>query len=113
MTTRYFLVCLFFSALFSCSKKESRDDDLKDLPVSVLQLIDEYKQDCKTCGLAIRLVEWKNELLYEKLPASPVCDGVIIYYDREGKSHIVSPDIYNDYMNRKILKEIWMCNPAG
>lgn len=114
MKSTSLLLSISLIFLLGCSKsKNDTDVSLKNLPQSIQDAINANKPDCRTCGLTIKLVQFRDELVYEMYSTSHLCDGIIVYYDQQGNEYYVSPDIYSEYMETsQVVKTIWSCNPV-
>ncbi|HRQ18341.1 MAG TPA: hypothetical protein PL085_14810 [Agriterribacter sp.] len=112
-------ICFFFYTLslmlfiISCSKsKDQPDFNLQNLPQPVQEIINENADNCNPCGLTVALCKFRGEMIYEVSVSSPVCNSVIVYYDEKARSHMVTSDIFSEYMEtRQRIKTIWSCTP--
>lgn len=114
MKNIYLLFNIFFVVLITgCSKsKDESEIKLENLPKKVQEEIKANIKDCNTCGLSVKSCEFRGEKIYELYLNSPLCNGIILYYDTKGTEHHVTPDIFSEYMEtRQVIETIWSCNP--
>lgn len=105
---------LFFAItiFISCSKHKESHPYYIALPEPVKAAIDANTDKCNACGLRVNLIRFRNELVHEVDVSGPTCNSVIVYYDEAGTEHLVTPDVFSEYMEtRKVIKVIWSCTP--
>ncbi|MGN6437641.1 MAG: hypothetical protein ACTHMM_14120 [Agriterribacter sp.] len=113
MKNTFICLNIFLILLTGCSKSDNDTQfSLKKLPQAVQDEISANTPDCNVCGLAVKLCKFRGEKIYEVYVTSPVCNGIIVYYDLKGNKHSVTPDIFSEYMEtRQVIETIWSCTP--
>lgn len=108
---RLLLTALLALALFACSKKK----DNNKLPAP-LQAFADSTTNC-ICSPFINEYRWKDQTVYVLSAygdASIACDGIPVYYDKDGNkitSMTGTYDFTQFLQESKLIRTAWRCKP--
>jgi hypothetical protein len=108
---RLLLTAFLALAVFACSKKK----DNNKLPAP-LQAFADSSANC-TCSPFINEYAWKEQKIYVLNAfgdASIACDGIPVYYDKDGikiTSMTGTYDLTQFLLESKLIRTAWRCKP--
>src|SRR5262249_51716136 len=100
-------VCI--TSLVACSKTSNKCDK-DELPASIESVIANTR-NC-TCLPYINLYTWKGNNVYMQYIKGPTCNGVPVYYDKDGNNITMAQGYTIDQFldESTFIKEVWHCS---
>ena len=97
---------IFGSFLFACSK----ENKIRQLPLSLQQLIDSNKLFCGCLPYVDEYI-WRSKTTYVSSCRGPACDCIVLYYDETGNQiKFDSTYRFDNFLSEaKRVKTIWSC----
>jgi hypothetical protein len=107
--SKLFIAFALSLVLFSCSKK----DNNPALPAGIQLAIDTYTS-C-TCDPYIKLYAWRGQAVYLQYIAGPTCNGVPVYYNKDGERITMDTGYTLDQFlaESRFVRTVWQCRAVA